>query len=150
MRKNTIIGVGIIFIILLIFMISLPIYPKGTYLCTQIGYESNGARLVIMDNKYAYMPWDEDDPEDAQGILIRARLQRLTPFEFKFILAPFHDNEKDLDVRLRTNMNFKELTLTDLEPQPLCIYESDSQDLFPWMSESEKAEIQDLLNQVEQ
>lgn len=147
MRKNTIIGVGIIFIIVFIFLINLPIYPKGTYQCSNMGYESNGSRLVIMDNKYAYMPWDEDDPEDVQGILIRARLQRLSPFEFKFILAPFHDEEKDLDVRLKTNFNFKELTISDLEPQSLCIYVSDSQDLFPWMSESEKAEIQDYLEE---
>jgi hypothetical protein len=147
MRKNTIIGVGIIFIIVFIFLINLPIYPKGTYQCTSTGYESNGSRLVIMDNKYAYMPWDEDDPEDVQGILIRARLQRRSPFEFKFILAPFHDEENDLDVRLKTNFNFKELTISDLEPQSLCIYVSDSQDLFPWMSESEKAEIQDYLEE---
>jgi len=147
MRKNTIIGVGIIFIIVFIFIINLPIYPKGTYQCSNMGYESNGSRLVIMDNKYAYMPWDEDDPEDVQGILIRARLQRLSPFEYKFILAPFHDEEKDLDVRLKMNFNFKELTISDLEPQSLCIYESDSQDLFPWMSESEKAEIQDYLEE---
>lgn len=147
MRKNTIIGVGIIFIIVFIFLINLPIYPKGTYQCTHLGYESNGSRLVIMDNKYAYMPWDEDDPEDVHGILIRARLQRLSPFEFKFILAPFHDEEKDLDVRLKTNFNFKELTISDLEPQPLCIYESDSQELFPWMSDREKAEIQDYLEE---
>lgn len=147
MRKNTIIGVGIIFIIVFIFLINLPIYPKGTYQCTSTGYESSGSRLVIMDNKYAYMPWDEDDPEDVQGILIRARLQRLSPFEFKFILAPLHDEEKDLDVRLKTNFNFKELTISDLEPQPLCTYVSDSQDLFPWMSESEKAEIQDYLEE---
>lgn len=147
MRKNTIIGVGIIFIIVFIFLINLPIYPKGTYQCSNMGYESSGSRLVIMDNKYAYMPWDEDDPEDVQGILIRARLQRLSPFEFKFILAPLHDEEKDLDVRLKTNFNFKELTISDLEPQPLCTYVSDSQDLFPWMSESEKAEIQDYLEE---
>lgn len=147
MRKNTIIGVGIIFIIVFIFLINLPIYPKGTYQCSNMGYESSGSRLVIMDNKYAYMPWDEDDPEDVQGILIRARLQRLFPFEFKFILAPFHDEEKDLDARLKTNFNFKELTISDLEPQSLCIYVSDSQDLFPWMSESEKAEIQDYLEE---
>lgn len=147
MRKNTIIGVGIIFIIVFIFLINLPIYPKGTYQCSNMGYESSGSRLVIMDNKYAYMPWDEDDPEDVQGILIRARLQRLSPFEFKFILAPFHDEEKDLDARLKTNFNFKELTISDLEPQPLCTYVSDSQDLFPWMSESEKAEIQDYLEE---
>ena len=147
MRKNTIIGVGIIFIIVFIFIINLPIYPKGTYQCSNMGYESSGSRLVIMDNKYAYMPWDEDDPEDVQGILIRARLQGLSPFEFKFILAPFHDEEKDLDVRLKMNFNFKELTISDLEPQSLCIYESDSQDLFPWMSESEKAEIQDYLEE---
>ena len=147
MRKNTIIGVGIIFITVFIFMINLPIYPKGTYQCTSTGYESNGSRLVIMDNKYAYMPWDEDDPEDVQGILIRARLQRLSPFEFKFILAPFHDEEKDLDARLKTNFNFKELMISNLEPQSLCIYESDSQDLFPWMSEIEKAEIQDYLEE---
>lgn len=147
MRKNTIIGVGIIFIIVFIFLINLPIYPKGTYQCSNMGYESSGSRLVIMDNKYAYMPWDEDDPEDVQGILIRARLQRLFPFEFKFILAPFHDEEKDLDARLKTNFNFKELTISNLEPQSLCIYVSDSQDLFPWMSESEKAEIQDYLEE---
>ena len=147
MRKNTIIGVGIIFIIVFIFLINLPIYPKGTYQCSNMGYESSGSRLVIMDNKYAYMPWDEDDPEDVQGILIRARLQRLSPFEFKFILAPFHDEEKDLDARLKTNFNFKELTISNLEPQSLCIYVSDSQDLFPWMSESEKAEIQDYLEE---
>jgi len=152
MRKNTLIGVGIIFIIVLIFMISLPIYPKGTYQCTSMGYESNGARLILMDNKYAYMPWDEDDPEDAQGILLRAKLYRITPFEFDFRLAPFHDVEKDLNVRLKTNFGFSQFTLvqedTDIKHQ--CHYESDSQELFPWMSESEKAEIEDLLNLIEE
>jgi len=152
MRKNHFIGVGIIFIIVFIFMFNLPIYPKGTYLCSNMGYESNGARLIIMDNKYAYMPWDEDDPEDAQGILLRAKLYRITPFVFDFKLAPFHDVEKDLDVRMKTNFDFSQLTLvqedTDIKHQ--CQYESDSQELFPWMSDREKAEIQDLLDLIEE
>lgn len=151
MRKNHFIGVGIIFIILFIFVISFPIYPKGTYLCSNMGYESNGSRLVIMDNKYAYMPWDEDDPEDAQGILLRAKLYRIIPFVFDFKLAPFHDVEKDLDVRMKTNFDFSQLTLVqqDTDSKHQCQYESDSQELFPWMSESEKAEIQDLLDLIE-